>query len=93
MLSRDLLALDSALRANGFDPVPGVANFLLCHLPAGGVDAAEVCERCRTVGVFLRDVSSLSPRLGRHAVRVAVGERDSNRRVVAALAAALHDAP
>ena len=73
----------------GLDVLDGVANFLLCHLPVDGPTATETCERCRAEGVFIRDLSMLSPRLGRHALRVAVRDTAANERVVAALESAL----
>lgn len=82
--------LQHGLRQQAVDVVPGVANFLLCHLPVAGPTATDVCERCRAEGVFLRDMSTLSALLGRHAVRVAVREGESNRRAVDALTAALN---
>jgi histidinol-phosphate/aromatic aminotransferase/cobyric acid decarboxylase-like protein len=64
-LEAELAGLDLAV-------VPGVANFLLCHLPEDGPDAADVVARCRTRGLFLRDVGSMGCNLGRHALRIAV---------------------
>jgi histidinol-phosphate/aromatic aminotransferase/cobyric acid decarboxylase-like protein len=69
--------------------IPGVANFVLCHLPNGGPDAEQVCDRCRASGVFLRNASTISQRLGRHAIRIAVKDRNANRRVVETLASVL----
>jgi histidinol-phosphate/aromatic aminotransferase/cobyric acid decarboxylase-like protein len=69
--------------------VPSVANFLLCHLSQDEPDAATVCSRCRADGVFLRDVSNMGSHLGRHALRVAVKDRNSNQRVLDCLARSL----
>ena len=66
----------------GLEIVPGVANFILCRLPPGGPDAATVCERCRTRGLYIRDASGMSPRLGSHAIRIAVKDRATNRKIV-----------
>ena len=69
--------------------VSGNANWVLCHLPPEGPDAASVCARCRAEGVFLRDLSSLSSRLGSHALRIAVKEEKDNRRITEMMAQAV----
>ncbi len=70
------------------DVVPGVANFLLAHLPSGGPDAASLCQMCRAEGVYLRNASAMSRSLGKHAVRIAVKTAHENRRIVQAMARA-----
>lgn len=71
--------------------VPSVANFLLCHLPPDGPDAAAVCARCREDGLFLRNAANMSTRLGPHVLRIAVKDAETNRRIVEILARALHE--
>lgn len=78
-------ALAGALRALGIEVVPGAANFLLCHLPEQGPDAATVCRCCQTQAVFLRDASRISDRMGPHALRIAVKDRLSNLHIVETL--------
>jgi histidinol-phosphate/aromatic aminotransferase/cobyric acid decarboxylase-like protein len=73
------------LRALGINVVPSVTNFLLCHLPESGPDAATVCQRCQTQDVFLRDASGIGERLGSHALRIAVKDRLSNARIIETL--------
>jgi histidinol-phosphate/aromatic aminotransferase/cobyric acid decarboxylase-like protein len=65
--------------------VPGLANFLLCHLPKTGPSAAEVIRDCRGYGLFLRDASTMGSQLGAHAVRVAVKDSATNDRIVKTL--------
>ena len=77
--------LATALYALGIAVVPGAANFILCHLPESGPNAATVCRRCRTQDIFLRDASEISERLGLHALRVAVKDRQSNARIIETL--------
>lgn len=77
--------LAGALHALGIEVIPGVANFLLCHLPEGSPDAATVCRRSRTHDVFLRDAGGISERLGSHALRIAVKDRLSNARIAETL--------
>lgn len=77
--------LASALTTLGWDVVPGCANFLLCHLPTDGPDAAGVAAQARTHGLFLREVGNMGTALGRHALRVAVKDRTTNGRMIALL--------
>jgi len=74
-------SLASALRDLGFDVIPAVANFLLCHLPENSPDAAAVSRRCRDHGVYLRDAGEISPVLGSRALRIAVKDDQTNRRM------------
>jgi histidinol-phosphate/aromatic aminotransferase/cobyric acid decarboxylase-like protein/GNAT superfamily N-acetyltransferase len=76
-------------RLRGIEIVPSAANWVLCHLPPSGKDAPTVCQECQRQGVFLRDLSSLSPRLGTHAVRIAVKDTHANQRMVDILARVL----
>ena len=77
---RQQLAAD--LSQLGWDVVPGVANFLLCHLPETGPTAATVVELCSKQGLFLRDAKRMGANLGAHALRVAVKDSSTNRRMV-----------
>jgi len=83
---RDRLARE--LRALGLDVIPGVANFLLCHLPETGPDAATVAARCRTQNLFIRDAAQMGSQLGNRALRLAVKDQATNARMVDILAAA-----
>jgi histidinol-phosphate/aromatic aminotransferase/cobyric acid decarboxylase-like protein len=79
------------LRVLGLHVVPGAANFLLCHLPHNGPDAARVVGECRRRGVFLRNVSLLSEQLGSHAIRAAVKGARDNHRIVETLRAVFEE--
>jgi histidinol-phosphate/aromatic aminotransferase/cobyric acid decarboxylase-like protein len=84
--------LAEGLRVAGFaEVVPGTANFLLAHLPESGCDAAAVVARCRTLGLLVRNVQGVGSGLGTHALRIAVKDRDSNRRMLAILEHVLHE--
>ena len=78
-------SLATELRALNWDVLPGIANFLLCHLPPDGPDAATVVERCRTHGLFLRNAASMSPSLGTHTIRLAVKDAPTQTRLLAVL--------
>ena len=75
-------ALASGLTELGCDVLPGVANFVLCHLPPDGPDGAEVIDRARECGLFLRDASSMGSGLGDYAIRVAVKDAATNARML-----------
>jgi histidinol-phosphate/aromatic aminotransferase/cobyric acid decarboxylase-like protein/GNAT superfamily N-acetyltransferase len=66
----------------GLEVLPGSANFLLCHLPEDGPTAADVVARCREQGLFLRDAARMGRRLGDRALRLAVKDGDTNRRMM-----------
>lgn len=85
---RDFLAQELR-QIEGLEVVPGVANFLFCHLPENGPDAATVWERCRTRGLYIRNASLFSRRLGAHAIRITVKDKETNRRIVEILTEAL----
>lgn len=70
-----------ALEALGWKVLPGIANFLLCQLPATGPTAAELVAACRAQGLFLRDAAAMGSRLGDRAVRIAVKDAATNRRM------------
>jgi len=74
--------LTTALHSLGWDVVAGVANFLLCHLLESGPSAAEIVQRARERGLFLRDASTMGSQLGTHAIRVAVKDSATNARMV-----------
>lgn len=76
-------------RVPGLEILPGVANFLLCHLPASGRDAATVVRCCRTRNLFVRDVGGMGMNLGTHALRIAVKDAATVDRMVAILSLAI----
>jgi histidinol-phosphate/aromatic aminotransferase/cobyric acid decarboxylase-like protein len=84
--------LVGGLREIGFvEVVPSVANYLLAHLPETGVAAATVVTRCRMQGLFLRNVQGVGSELGTHALRIAVKDRDTNRRMLTILSHVLDE--
>jgi histidinol-phosphate/aromatic aminotransferase/cobyric acid decarboxylase-like protein len=77
--------LQLGLERLGWNIVTGCANFLLCHLPTGGPNAALVIARARVHGVFLRDVASMGTRMDDRTLRVAVKDRATNQRMLQSL--------
>ena len=84
--------LAAQLRSLGWEVLPGIANFLLCHLPNNGPDAASIVRRCREQGLFLRAAAVMGSRLGTHALRIAVKSASTNQRMVAIIQQVLTEA-
>ena len=81
--------LMASLQPLRWEIIPSVTNFLLCHLPEDGPDAATVIARCRERGLFLRDTATMGTQLGDRAIRVAVKDAATNQRMVEILTAVL----
>lgn len=75
--------LAEGLRALGITRiVPGVANFLLVHLPRHMGSAASLVAACRTDGLYLRDAAGMGTALDAQAVRIAVKDGPTNGRML-----------
>ena len=77
-LRRQLIEM---LKPLNWEIVPGVTNFVLCHLPENGPDASTMIARCRERGLFLRNVATMGTCFGNHAVRITVKDAETNRRM------------
>jgi len=73
------------LASLGWDVLPGIANFLLCHLPADGPDAESIVAACRKQGLFMRNAALMGSALGSRMIRVAVKDESTNQRMIAIL--------
>jgi len=74
--------LIEALKPLNWEIIPGVTNFILCHLPENGPDADTLAARCRERGLFLRNAATMGTCLGNRAMRIAVKDAETNRRIV-----------
>ncbi|MER7482485.1 histidinol-phosphate transaminase [Streptomyces sp. NPDC126510] len=83
-LAADLAVVDASVTVE-----ESVANFLTLTLPQDGPSAASLVAECRRHGVYLRDLSPLSPAYEGRTVRVAVRDTGENARIVDAFRAAL----
>ena len=86
---RKALVADMRKVVPTIEVLEGTANFILCSLPSPGPDAATVCERCRARDVYLREAGTMSDRLGRYALRIAVKDAIASQQIVEALAEAI----
>ena len=75
--------LAKQLHALRWEIFPGVANFLLCHLPESGPSAERLVRECRRHGLFLRDAALMGSHLGGRTIRIAVKDASTNQRMVA----------
>jgi histidinol-phosphate/aromatic aminotransferase/cobyric acid decarboxylase-like protein len=82
---REALA-DELSRCDGWKVLPGIANFLLCHLPKAGPTAAALVAQCRAQGLFVRDVGVMGRNFGAHALRIAVKDAATNQSMLETLA-------
>ena len=75
-------SLAAGLEELGWEVLPGIANFLLCHLPADGPSAAFITAACRRRDLFVRDAALMGTQLGTHTIRIAVKDAATNRRML-----------
>ena len=85
---REALARDLAVRLRA-EVVPSTTNFVLFHLPDDAPTAADVVERVRRAGLYVRDASAIGSGLGPRAIRIAVKDARTNAWMVDRLAEAL----
>ena len=87
------LRLSTELAQLGWEVVPGIANFVLCHLPERGFTASTLNRHCQARGLFLRDASVMGSSLGHHALRIAVKDAATNQRILGILRSILKEQP
>jgi len=78
---REIFARELGERA-GLGVVPGVANFLLCHLSPAHPETSTVVRECRQRGLYLRDAALMGGSLGPRALRIAVRDAQANERML-----------
>jgi len=83
--------LSASLKAIGWQPVRGVANWVLARLPDGMPSSEEVVRGAAERGLHLRDAGKSAPSLGSSYVRIAVKDPTVQTRVVDLLHAVLAD--
>ena len=62
--------------------IPGIANFIMFHLPAETETADFIAKKCRNDGLFIRDISGMGSEVGQHAMRMAVKDEATNKRML-----------
>lgn len=79
--------LTSALRGLGLVPQESSVNFILVNIEPTGLESDQLAERIMAEGVLVRDCQSFG--LGKGYIRVAVRNREENKRLIAALGSVL----
>jgi histidinol-phosphate/aromatic aminotransferase/cobyric acid decarboxylase-like protein len=74
--------LSEQLRDLGWEVFPGVANFLLAHLPENGLLTDHLIKECQRKGLFLRNAALMGSQMGSRAIRVAVKDAATNARML-----------
>jgi histidinol-phosphate/aromatic aminotransferase/cobyric acid decarboxylase-like protein len=82
--------MNGLLRLGITEIIPGIANFVMFHLPTGVDDAASTVMACRAQGLYLRDVTGMGSAIGSHAIRMAVKDTETNQRMLNILGGVLH---
>ena len=62
--------------------IPGVANFIMFHLPNDFKSVSSIISECRKKGLYLRDVSGMGTSIGTNAMRMAVKDSATNKRMM-----------
>ncbi|MCA9244136.1 MAG: histidinol-phosphate aminotransferase family protein [Phycisphaerales bacterium] len=84
-------ALCVELRALGLRVFDSVANFVLCLLDGLDWSPPALVEACAARGLFIRDASGMSAERRVEAIRIAVKDADTNKRIVAILRDVMSD--
>jgi histidinol-phosphate/aromatic aminotransferase/cobyric acid decarboxylase-like protein len=62
--------------------IPGIANFVMFHLPETMDTAETIVKICRDRWLFLRNVAGMGSEVGRRAMRMAVKDEETNNRML-----------
>jgi histidinol-phosphate/aromatic aminotransferase/cobyric acid decarboxylase-like protein/GNAT superfamily N-acetyltransferase len=62
--------------------IPGLANFIMFHLPEKLPDGQTVINRCRSQGLFIRDAGEMGTGMGERSIRMAVKDAETNQRML-----------
>ncbi len=70
------------LKINSIKITRTTTNFVLCHLPQHGANAEQIVSKCKKKGLYIRDISNMGTNIGKHTIRVAIKDRDTNHRML-----------
>jgi histidinol-phosphate/aromatic aminotransferase/cobyric acid decarboxylase-like protein len=70
--------------------IPSIANFILFHLPESGSNGDTFIKRCRENDLFIRDASEMGSDMGDRAIRIAVKDATTNKRMLRIIESVLH---
>lgn len=70
------------MKFNSIEITQTIANFILCHLPIEGPTAEIVVSKCKEKGLYIRDISNMGTCIGKHTIRIAIKDRETNQRML-----------
>ena len=88
MLRERLKLYRQLCKIDGIIPYPPEANFIFCKIRT--ITSAELCRLCAMEGILIRDCSNFRG-LDNHFIRVAVRQREENRKMVNTLRRIIHN--
>ena len=78
---RDNLKLE--LRQVGIDEiVPGIANFIMLHFSSDKFSASQIVNECKKRKLYLRDISGMGSCFDDNAIRMAVKDINTNKKMI-----------
>ena len=73
----------------GLTVYPSCANFILLGIKDTGKNARQICAEINKQNIYIRNATSMSSQFNQDFIRIAVRDRDSNKKIYAALQGAL----
>ena len=76
-------ALILELKQIGIDEiVPGIANFIMFHFSSDKFSASRIVNECKKKKLYLRDISGMGSSLKDNAIRMAVKDINTNKKMI-----------
>jgi histidinol-phosphate/aromatic aminotransferase/cobyric acid decarboxylase-like protein len=69
-------------KLNSIEVLEGKANFVLFYLPEDGPTAEKMVSKCKEKGLYIRDVSNMGSNFNNHTIRIAVKDKETNRKML-----------
>jgi histidinol-phosphate/aromatic aminotransferase/cobyric acid decarboxylase-like protein len=70
------------LKFNSLEVLQSKANFVLCYLPENGPNAEAIVSKCKEMGLYLRDVSTMGNNFNKHTIRIAIKDKETNQKML-----------
>ena len=62
--------------------IPGVANFLMFHFMDETLSASKIVNECKKKKLYLRDISGMGSSFNDNAIRIAVKDKKTNKKMI-----------
>jgi histidinol-phosphate/aromatic aminotransferase/cobyric acid decarboxylase-like protein/GNAT superfamily N-acetyltransferase len=79
------------LKFNLLSVLQSKANFVLCYLAENGPSAETVVSKCKEMGLYLRDVSTMGNNFNKHTIRIAIKDKETNQKMLEIIKQVLDD--